>query len=72
MGVEIDSLTPEQKAYLRRLSAKARSDSINYRRSETETSGRMGGLAWLGYLSHTQVVESSNLSPSTRFYMQFH
>ena len=26
---------------------------------------RMGSLAWLGYLSHTQVVESSNLSPST-------
>ena len=25
----------------------------------------MGSLAWLGYLSHTQVVESSNLSPST-------
>ena len=24
----------------------------------------MGSLAWLGYLSHTQVVESSNLSPS--------
>ena len=24
----------------------------------------MGGLAWTGYLSHTQVVESSNLSPS--------
>ena len=28
----------------------------------------MGSLAWLGYLSHTQVVESSNLSPSTRSY----
>jgi hypothetical protein len=27
----------------------------------------MGSLAWLGYLSHTQVVESSNLSPSTYF-----
>ena len=26
---------------------------------------RMGSLAWLGYLSYTQVVESSNLSPST-------
>ncbi len=25
---------------------------------------RMGSLAWLGYLSYTQVVESSNLSPS--------
>jgi hypothetical protein len=24
----------------------------------------MGSLAWLGYLFHTQVVESSNLSPS--------
>jgi hypothetical protein len=24
----------------------------------------MGSLAWLGYLSYTQVVESSNLSPS--------
>ena len=24
----------------------------------------MGSLAWLGYLSHTQVVESSNLSSS--------
>jgi hypothetical protein len=24
----------------------------------------MGSLDWLGYLSHTQVVESSNLSPS--------
>ena len=27
----------------------------------------MGGLAWTGYLSHTQVVESSNLSPSILF-----
>jgi hypothetical protein len=27
-------------------------------------SSRMGGLAWLRYLSHTQVIESSNLSPS--------
>ena len=24
----------------------------------------MGSLAWLRYLSHTQVIESSNLSPS--------
>ena len=24
----------------------------------------MGCLAWLRYLSHTQVIESSNLSPS--------
>ena len=24
----------------------------------------MGSLVWLGYLSHTQVVESSNLSSS--------
>ena len=27
----------------------------------------MGGLAWTGYLSHTQVIESSNLSPSIPF-----
>ena len=24
----------------------------------------MGSLAWLRYLSHTQVIEGSNLSPS--------
>ena len=28
----------------------------------------MGGLVWSGYLSHTQVVESSNLSPSNSIY----
>jgi hypothetical protein len=27
----------------------------------------MGSLAWLRYLSHTQVIESSNLSPSIKF-----
>jgi hypothetical protein len=37
--------------------------SINYRHAKA-TKRRMGSLAWLGYLSHTQVVESSNLSPS--------
>ena len=30
----------------------------------------MGSLAWLGYLSHTQVVESSNLSPSIIYYAE--
>jgi hypothetical protein len=29
----------------------------------------MGGLVWLGYLSHTQVVEGSNLSPSIVIYI---
>jgi hypothetical protein len=33
-------------------------------RSTDEQFCRMGSLAWLGYLSYTQVVESSNLSPS--------
>jgi hypothetical protein len=33
-------------------------------RSTDEQFYRMGSLAWLGYLSYTQVVESSNLSPS--------
>jgi hypothetical protein len=28
----------------------------------------MGSLAWLGYLSYTQVVESSNLSPSIIYF----
>ena len=28
----------------------------------------MGSLVWSGYLSHTQVVESSNLSPSISIY----
>ena len=30
----------------------------------------MGSLAWLRYLSHTQVIESSNLSSSTETLFQ--
>ena len=37
---------------------------ISIRSTDDEQFYRMGSLAWLGYLSYTQVVESSNLSPS--------
>ena len=39
-------------------------------RSTDEQFCRMGSLAWLGYLSYTQVVESSNLSPSIIYYSE--
>ena len=39
-------------------------------RSTDEQFCRMGSLAWLGYLSYTQVVESSNLSPSIIYYAE--